>query len=153
MPQPVVFAREELHAVWDEAQPLLRAHHAEVPTLSDALFAPFRPGYEDLASRGGYVVFTMRTEERPGSLVGYNGFIISNHYHYPAIRVAMQDALYVMPEYRGALTQEFISFVDTFLKALGANAVVRSMANGKDYSGLLTHLAYRKGEVSYLKEI
>jgi len=145
-----VFAEEDIVASWDEALPLMRAHHVEVGPLPSREFDPSKEGYANLQAAGSLMTFSIR---KAGELIGYATFYLSKPLHYKTTLFAMQDALYVEPAHRGMTAIRFIYWTDRVLKAEGAKYIVRHtsarMENGSMYVGL----GYMPLDSSYILEV
>lgn len=133
----VTFAEEDISEGWEEALPLMRAHHTEVGSLPSREFDPSKEGYAALQAAGSLMTFTVR---KAGELIGYATFYMSKPLHYQTVLFAMQDALYVEPAHRGMTAIRFIYWTDEALRRVGAKYIVRHtssrMENGSMYVGL-----------------
>lgn len=150
------YARESIASVWDEARDMTVAHVSEVGSLGAEGFAPSRELYEKLEAAGVAHVYTMRTtpihEGVLGQLVGYAVFHLMPHHHYGGMW-ATQDAVYVLPEYRGGAAVRFMAWTDLAMKADGAKHVLRHSTIKKDYGRTLMRMGYRLNEISFIKEL
>lgn len=136
---------------WDEAIDLIRSNHEETGALEGKAFKPDKEAYVRLDEKGAVRAFTMRRREG-AKLVGYGMFfLIEQHLHYPGLKFAYQDALFVRSEDRGPQVVEFIKFQDLELHRQGVSVVLRHVKPHRDYSGILVPLGYKKEEVSYLR--
>lgn len=142
----VAFAQESFAQVWDEAEALLFANHAETGMLDHAEFEPDKERYLQIEATGMFRVFTARDQ---GRLVGYSLFFVSTHLHYRTKKFASPDTLFVHPDYRGLPAVRFIRWADDRLKAEGVHYVYRHVSRKKDYSRTLERLGYEPVEVGY----
>jgi len=148
----VIFARETLAEVWDEALPLIRAHGEEIRFVEGLLPDPDRIKLERAEQAGIYVVFVVR-EPEACALVGYAGFMLAPHLHYRTSTWAVQDVLYVLPRYRLRTAADFMRWTDARLTGMGASVVIRSVSVHRDYSRLLTRMGYSPVGTQYLRRL
>lgn len=144
----LAFEVESVAAVWDEAKQMTAANNEETGILPAALFDPKRELYEAMEADGAVVVLTMRLH---GKLCGYSMFTLSPHPHYPSVRVAYQDVMYVTPGMRGRAALAFIRWSDDVLASLEANVAFRHVTVRRDYSKVLEAMGYRRQEVTYMR--
>ena len=149
------YARESVAHVWDEAMVLALAHAEEVGP-EDRTFSTNRETYEKLELAGVAHVYTMRTtpihDGLQGQLIGYAVFHLMPHHHYGGMW-ATQDAVYVLPEYRGIAAVKFMVWTDGALARDGATTVIRHSTVKRDHSRTLERLGYNLSEMAYVKEL
>lgn len=96
---PTLYMREDLTQVlWDELQPLLKAHYLEVAHFKDIPLEPSQAGYLRIQNSDGMRIFTARTDDK---LVGYLVVFIATSLHYKSKVYANQDIFYVEKSLRG----------------------------------------------------
>lgn len=94
-----LYAREDLTQVlWDELQPLLKAHYLEVAHFKDVPLEPSHEGYLRIQNNDALRIFTARTDDK---LVGYMVVFVSISLHYASKVYANQDIFYVEKSLRG----------------------------------------------------
>ena len=88
-------------------------------------------------------------------LVGYSYFIFVTLSHYKQITIAVNDTLYVDPDYRkGMVGYKFIKFAETQLVSLNVQEIMwRTKLGEKNFGTLLERLGYFPEEVSYTKMV
>lgn len=92
-------------------------------------------------------VFVARNES---DVVGYCTMFIHQHPHQSNEHHAIQDALYLKPNMRGAGAGEaFVEFIDRHLALEGVATVYRGVTPSFDYSKTLGRLGYKESEVLY----
>lgn len=129
----------------------MRANFQETGFFRKEDFKPDRQRYFDLSALGILRHFTIR---RAAILVGYAVFMLTpGHLHFPALRWAMQDVLYVAPEHRGIAAVKFIIWQDDALKDDRIDVVYRHVSAKHDYSRTLIRLGYEKVEEAYARRI
>lgn len=147
----ITFAAETIAGMWDEAQGLMAAHHAEVGMLPGARFAPDRQQYVTLENLGTLKGFSLR---EGGHLIGYAVYLITDrHLHYPGTVIAMQDVLYVIEEARGRAAVQFLRWMDLELQRLGVEFVIRHVTDACDYSRTLHGIGYHPVSRTFVKEL
>ena len=146
----VKFAREKITDAWAEALPLMAAHREEVGVLDANVFDPKLETYQKLDAAGVLWCFTARVD---GRLVGYSLLTVSPHLHYPLTVWANQDALFMLPKYRGMKAIWFVNWIDAELAADGIDFVCRGVTEKNDYSRSLTTLGYEQIERVYMRRL
>lgn len=146
---PLALAVELITAVWDELQPLARAHYAEVSGWS----APFRMDrdlYLATEAAGQHVFITARND---GTLVGYAGFFIGRH-NYADVVTASQDCLYLTPAHRlGWNAHSLLGFADATLRDRGAVIVTHAVPVAHDFAPVLRNLGYQPAEILWQRHL
>lgn len=142
--------------IYDEAQPLLIAHWHEIAFYPDVPLEPRRDVYERMDEAGALRIFIARDH---GRLVGYVAYIVTPHMHYASMKVAAQDVLFLLPEYRGpgkagpAVGGGLIIFSERLLKEEGVQNVTQHVKRALDFSPLLRALGYEEMETTYSKRL
>lgn len=96
------YAVEKLDQCLEEMKPLIQAHWEEVSWYKDLIpLAPDWDQYYRMEDSGFLHIVTARDD---GVLVGYYSSVITQGLHYMRTRFAMNDALFVHPDYRGGST-------------------------------------------------
>lgn len=150
MPKPLTFRRETVTPeLCEEMLPLLRAHHDECRWDKEAVLQPNFHEYQRLESSGILRVFTARSGAFH-ELAAYAIFCVRPHVHYGEVH-AVQDVLFMKPEWRAGHGFEFIRHCDNELKDEGAKVVYRHVTEARDYSPTLKRLGYEKIETTYAR--
>lgn len=144
------FKQELISHLFDEAMPLVKKHYAETMVMDEESLNPSRSLYCDLESRGVTRCYTMRDDHRGFLLAGYCSLFVVPHMHYMK-SWALQDLIYVEPDYRGFFARSFIRWIDDLLKKEGVDCISRGVHVKKDYSRTLVGLGYNKLETIFLK--
>jgi GNAT superfamily N-acetyltransferase len=93
------YQHERAADIVDEIKPLVKLHYDEIATHKDLkVLDPDYDQYIHLDEIGMLRCFTVRDG---GILVGYFLTIITPHIHYRTCRYALNDILFVHPDYRG----------------------------------------------------
>lgn len=141
------FARELISDVWDEVQGLLERHWREIAHYQDIALKPDKAFYTSTAALR---CFTAR-EDR---LVGYACFIVARNKHYMDSLQAMQDVLFIAPEYRQGLTgYRFIKWCDEQLRDEGVQVVCHHTKSAHNFGALLRRQGYEEVERLYAKRL
>ena len=94
-------------------------------------------------------LFVARSE---GNMVGYAIYIISTHTHFATTVFALQDALYIAPQFRGnGAGIGLIRFCEEML--VDCDAIVQAVSPELDFSDLLTNNGYVPLEKLYVKKL
>lgn len=143
----IEFARELVSDVEDEIKPLLSAHWQEIAHYLDI---PLDPDWEFYRTAKTIRVYTARANR---VLVGYAVFFISPNRHYKASIQAVQDILFVLPEYRGRTGFRLIRYCDEQLKLEGAQVVYQHVKVKHDFGPLLKTLGYEPVDIIHAKRL
>lgn len=147
------FQRELFSQVFDEALPLFKEHYLEVGSYFDDIdFDLDIESYIKLDEAGVLRLYTARSVE--GFLIGYCIHHVSNHLHFCKSLQAIQDSIFILPQYRGrGLGSSFINWIDDELKGEGVEAVYHFVNRKCEYSKSLKALGYHYLESVYLKRL
>lgn len=145
----MTFAQEQVtQAICDEMGPLMDVHLSETGDMEAADFKPDFARYIAAADSGVLRLFTVRDN---GALVGYALFVVDKHMHYSGTLFAAQDILFLLPQYRGKRSSDFIAWCDLHLELEGVKMLTRSVSPKNDYSGLLRHHGYEHSETHFMR--
>lgn len=146
------YSRERAHELWGEIMPLLRRHWEEIAHYQDIVLEPDVQRYCALEESGILRCYTARLDD--GELVGYSIFVVNSNMHYSSSRQAVQDVLYLAPEYRGARDGAgLLAFCDEQLKAEAVQAVYHHVKVKQDFSPLLKRMGYELIDYVYGKRL
>lgn len=145
----ITYQVECIDDVRAEIEPMLRAHYEEIATDKD-----IKPldidwdRYYDMEDRGMVRILTAR--DHVGSLVGYFVTFIHRHLHYRQTVTALNDILYVDPEYRGGTTayRLFKAAIDD-VRNLGADILIIHMKVEYPFRDLLSGLGFHLTEENW----
>jgi len=113
---------ETLADVRDECEDLIAEHWREIAVWQDIPLDPEWPMYEALEKSQRLFIYTVRTDN--GKLVGYAVFLLRNHLHYKKHIWALNDIVFVHPDYRdGRIGRRLVQFWEQDLKARGVHVV------------------------------
>lgn len=145
----IKLAVEPLRSCIDELLPLLEKHFEEVNfNKEDIPHEPDWDGYMLLENSGMLHVVTAREED--GRLLGYCSTLINTSLHHRHNVFGVNDALYIIPEYRGTgLAYDMFQFVFASLKELGVDTVHISMKVTHPFDGLCKKLGMQLEERLY----
>lgn len=144
------FYEERMIDLKPELEVLIQANHDESGLYKDMELTPMWEAYYAMDDMGMFQAFTMREE---GKLVGYSLFMSSPHMHYSATEWALNDVVYVDPEYRGANTVDFFNFVEDELTVRGVDVITYHMKALKPFEKLMGALGFKHAENTYTKRI
>ena len=143
------FARERFGAVWNEVSPMLEAHLKE--TGLRETISPKLGVFEMLEASGVLRVFVARGDD--GAVHGYSVFVVSEHLLF-GCRIAVEQAIYMKPEWRGALSGKFLKWIDGQLEADNVDQIQRTVSRGNPrFYGALSKLGYEPGEIILIRRL
>lgn len=102
------FAAERMTAIWPEVEPLARVHYAEIG-ISKRPLRWARDHYAAMEDAGSHRFYTIRDDI--GKLIAYCSMFLVCSPH-DQVREAHEDAIYVVPEFRGHLGPSFERRID-----------------------------------------
>ena len=89
-----------------------------------------------------------------GCIVGYCSVAIMAHPHNPTVKVASNDALYVVPSHRnGLLSGRLINAAVQEAKRRGASRMTWHCRAGTDFANMLLRHGYKPVDIVVMKEI
>mgnify|MGYP001607900475 CR=1 FL=1 len=142
------YQQEAVADVLDEIRPLLDMHWREVSHYQDI---QLRPDWDFYCTAQGIRLYTARDE---GRLIGYCVFFVSHNKHYMDSMQAVQDILFVHPEYRGSRAgYRLIKFCDEQLRQEGCQVVYQHMKAAQSFGPLLEHAGYELVDLIYAKRL
>jgi hypothetical protein len=141
---------EKICTLWDEALPLLNAHWREITHYADIPLDPDIETYNKMEAIGALRCFTARDQ---GRLVGYAVFFIRHNLHYRSSLQAMQDVLFVLPEYRGMLGIKLIRESERLLTSAGAQVLYHHVKRTNKVGELLVRMGYELIDEIYGKRL
>lgn len=130
----------------DELHALFRLHWNEMVEFQDM---PFEPDLEFYCNSPSVRLFTARTN---GDVIGYAIFFVSRNTHSKRVLNAAQDALYLLPEYRGSGNgRSFVEFCNEQLFGEGCQVVWVATKPRNSFAPMLEGLGFRMVETVYAK--
>lgn len=146
------FRRERSHDLWGEISPLLEEHWKEIATFNDIPLDPDVERYNAIEDAGGLRCYTVRVK---GRLVGYAVFAITGGLHYKSSKMAWQDVLFVLPEYRvGRIGAGLILYTESELAKEGVLAIYHHEKLAAPQLGLiLRRIGYQTVENIWVKRL
>jgi GNAT superfamily N-acetyltransferase len=129
-------------------RPLLEAHYHEIAHYQDI---PLQPDWEFYRRSPIVRVFTARAD---GVLIGYGVFFISKNKHYMSSLQAVQDILFVSPEYRGRMVgPRLIAFCEECMKEEGVQCIYQHTKRAHNFGPLLGSMGYEEIETIWAKRL
>lgn len=132
-----------------ELGPLLQSHYKEIAHYQDIELNPNFSKYKKIDDLGGLRIYTARKEKK---LIGYVIFFFDYNIHYQKSLQAIQDVLFIHPEYRGVGAQ-LIKWADEQLKIEGAQVVYHHVKKEHNFGPLLERFGYKCVDLIYAKRL
>lgn len=145
----VVFNIENLGNILGELKPLLNIHHEEISHYKDIEFEPDFETYLSLQKINAIVLFTARVD---GVLVGYNIYFVRPSLHYKKSVAAVQDVVFIHPEFRG-FGRDFFNYCDSNLKQMKVQVTYSHMKAKNSFGKMLEKLGYELMDLVYAKRL
>lgn len=147
----IEFARENLESVRSEIEPLLEAHWHEVAHYLDIKLNPDWEFYSLIEEDNRLRLFTARDD---GRLIGYAVFFVGPNRHYKDSIQAVQDVIFLHPEYRGAkLGAKLILFADEQCKSENIQVIYHHIKAAHDFGPLLVSCGYELVDLIFAKRL
>ena len=157
IPKPIpgkMYQREAFVNVYAEALPLLELHAKEIAHYQDIPLKVDVERYKLADEAGSLRIYTARTGAT-GALIGYAAFFIAFNPHFASSLQAVQDVLYVQPEWRGLMVgYRLIRFSENELRREGVQAVYQHEKIAHPELGqLLRRMGYEAVDTIYAKRL
>ncbi|MGH8277870.1 MAG: GNAT family N-acetyltransferase, partial [Steroidobacteraceae bacterium] len=122
MSSDVTFGRESLAQVRSaDLDALLMRHYLEIAHFKDIPLEVDWDRYAIAEEQGRLRAFTARAGTQ---LIGYAGFLVGSNLHFKTSLQAVQDVLFLVPEYRNRhIGLQFLRYCDEELRSEGVQAV------------------------------
>ncbi len=147
----IEFAREMLGDAKGDMEPLLVLHWREVAHYQDILLNPDWEFYALMEESDRLRIFTAREE---GRLIGYAFFFVGPNRHYKDSIQAVQDVIFLHPEYRGAkLGAKLILYADEQCRAENIQVIYHHIKEAHNFGPLLVHCGYELVDLIYAKRL
>lgn len=144
-----VFAVENFGDIVGELKPLLELHYHEIAHHKDIPLDPDYDVYQKLQDIGAIICFTAR---RDGHLIGYNIFFVRHNMHYKTSKQAVQDVVFIHPEFRG-FGKKFFLYCDEILKQEGVQVVYHHIKAAHNFGKMLESIGYSLVDLIYGKRL
>jgi len=143
---------ESLVECLEDMKPLLEKHWKEVAWYQDEIkLNPSYDKYLQLEELGMLHIVTVRDGEE---LVGYNINFINSHLHYSDHVYAVNDIIFLKPEYRNVgVAIGLLEVTEQELKKLGVSVVTIHMKTDHPFKSLMEHAEFTQQEHIYSKLI
>lgn len=143
-----------IEKIWDikeEIEPLLESHWKEVAWYQDDVkLNPDWNTYYSLQEADSLVVFTLRNNEE--QLVGYASFVVNWMLHYKNHKIADNDVVFIVPEYRkGRTAYSFLKGVYKALEDMGVSIITTKMKSDNEFHGIMKRMDFDLMEYNYTK--
>ena len=140
----MLFKRETLDTAFNDAIPLLMAHYEEIAWNKDKIPLDINfEAYLKLEKAGILIVFTAR---QGFDLAGYSVFFVNTSPHYNSTKYAINDVIFVKPEFRGTTGLKFAKFCEAELKTMSVKVITYHIKDKFDWSPALVRIGYEKME-------
>ena len=139
---------ESLKRDWGE---LTKLHYAEIGREQDKVPLDVDYAtYDRLWAAGTMLCVSVRDDDR---LVGYCVFFIFQGIHYKTTKVAQNDVIYILPEFRkGRNGIKLIEKVEKLLEAMGVRRILWHIKPDEhDFSPIVKRRGYHVHETVYAK--
>lgn len=148
----IKYQREDFYKVKREVDELFYNHWEEIAVNKDKIkLNPDWSFYEAIYTSGNLGIYTVRDKEK---LVGYFIVIAKPHPHYKDHLFAVNDILYLDPNYRkGLVGYKMIKFVEEDLKKMGVSVLAVNTKVHKPFDPLMERLGFDLTERVYTKYI
>lgn len=148
----LTISREHILDCCDELMPLILKHYEEVGDFSEDLVPdPAWETYGALEDAGALRTFVIRKNDL---VIGYAIYILNAHLHHKGSRMAINDAIYLCPEFRRkGYGAALLNYSEATLVTDGVENIYITVKDKMDFGKLLEAEGYRKVEASYLKKV
>ncbi len=146
------FSEVKFSDIVEELKPMFEQHYEEIAMYRDKIdLKPDYDKYSTIEDTGSFKAFVIRDDDK---IVGYSFYFLSNHIHYSDHVYAVNDIVFVHPDYRGGvLAFDFLAYVEDKLADYGVSVVTMHMKTFAAFENLMKCLEYDKAEFLYSKYI
>lgn len=148
----ITFQEEYLADCLEEMKPLFDTHWDEIALHKDKI--KLNPDYDKyllLDSMGMLHVMTARDDDK---IIGYFVSFIQPHMHYQDHTFAINDILYIHPDYRkGSMGYKLFKNAEASLKEIGVHVLMIHAKVQHDFKPLMDKLGFDRIEYNYSKYI
>lgn len=148
----ITYNIEKLDDFLEEIKPMLFAHWEEIALNKDKI--KLNPDYERyyVMEQLGLLRSVIVRDE--GKVIGYYISMLAPHLHYKDCYTALNDILYLAPEYRKSdVAYKMFKFAEADLKELGVDLMFLHMKIEFPFVELCEAVGMKKVEYSYSKYI
>lgn len=144
--------REDLQALRNGVgEALLYEHWQEVAHYKDIALEVDWPIYEAAEASGKFRLYTVRSANE---VIGYAAYFVNHNPHYKSSYQAVQDVLYLAPEYRKAnIGRHLVAYADTMLRAEGVQVTYQHSKVALPIDALLIRQKYELIERIWAKRL
>ena len=147
----ITFKVEDFADVMEELKPMFEEHWHEVAVYQDKI--DLSPDYDKYCGLPDDSLVTVIAREE-GKAVGYSIYFVSPHIHYKDHLYAVNDIVFVDPEYRhGKTAPDMLDYAEAYLVELGCSVVTMHMKKHIPFESLMDYLEYDRIETIYTKYI
>lgn len=148
MSEKITYQIENFYRLKEEVNELFQKHWEEIALFKDRMkLNPDWDFYTALYEQRQLGLYTARKGKK---LIGYFVVIAKSHPHYKDHLVAVNDIIFVDPEYRKGLTgYKLIKFAKENLKELGVSVLAVNIKVHKPFDKLLERLGFVNTERLY----
>ena len=145
----ITITEESARSFFKDAEPLFQANWEEVGVHKKVVkLLPDYEAYLKMEARGQFVVIAVRDE---GKLIGYSLWVVKYPMHYATKKVASNDVIFILPEYRGGLGGKLMDTSEHILKQKGVVKMIYHVKVRHDWSHALEAKGYEKEEILLTK--
>lgn len=147
----ITYQLEKFAETFDEALPLLRAHHAEVGVHRHKV--PLAPQVSEYLAYEAADAMSLVTAREEGRLVGYYLCLVKPHLHYGSTLHAFTDLYYIDPAYRARprVAWRLFDAVEEVLRERGAQRIITTTKLTLDRGRFLEGRGYTETDRVYMK--
>lgn len=148
----ITFQEESLVDCLEEMKPLFENHWDEIALHKDKI--KLNPDYDKYLLMDKLGMLHVMTARDDGKIVGYFISFIQPHMHYKDTVFAMNDILFIHPDYRkGSIGFKLFKKAEESLKGIGVDVVLIHAKVKNDFKPLMDKLGFNRAEYSYSKYI
>jgi GNAT superfamily N-acetyltransferase len=146
------FAVETFMDIVPEIEVLAELHYKEIAKHQDKI--KLNPDYDKYSSLEQAGILHTVTARKDGVLIGYVVSLVDTHLHYKDLYYAMNDVLFIHPDYRGTgVAYRMLKYSEEKLKEIGADLIMFHVKCDHDFKPLCDKLGYNRVEYNYSKYI
>lgn len=146
----ITYQKDTVENVFRDIGETFVKHHEEVESFAEEVPLDIDRGqFEALEAAGVLHTISARDDRE---LIGYYVSMIMPHSHHKGSLFAVNDILYINPEYRSSgIAAEMITFAEKDLREMGVVVMAFSMKVSHPFKNLAEHLGFEETDIVYSK--
>lgn len=146
----IQYQQEAFEDLWPDMTFHLQNHWKEVGSFKEHKIDVDYDLFVMMQNAGRLLCCSARED---GKLVGYVVDFIQYHVHYKNVKIANNDAYYIVPEYRAKCGRGLIKFIEKLEKKMEVYSRITRSKSSNNAARFYELMGYDQAEVAWLKRL